>query len=175
MRGRHHPSPAGGDMMPIPPIPEHTEYVEAGPLTFGIEYRNLDAEVMAENYAFAQKERYADLQDAGVSIHVCETPPKAGARPIEHLRFDCFMEDPHYHYVTERERSNEIWDLDPITHGDPVAFALRQIEENLPAMLVKAGAAELAGCIDRDKLAEVLPDIAAKAEAARTRGLPSKS
>ena len=174
MRGRHHPSPEGGDMMPIPPIAEYTEYVVAGPLTIGIEYRNLDADVMAENYAFARKEKYAELQDAGVSIHVCETPAEPGAEPVEYLRFDCFMEDPHYHYVTARERSNEIWDLDPITHGDPVAFALRQIEENLSAMLARAGAPELAERIDRSKLAEVLPDIAAKAEAARTRGLPAR-
>ncbi len=35
-----------------------------------------------------------DLDDRGVSIHVYDT-----ASMTERLRFDCFDENPHYHYI----------------------------------------------------------------------------
>ena len=33
-------------MMPVPIIPEHTEYIAAGALTFGIEYRILNDDIL---------------------------------------------------------------------------------------------------------------------------------
>ena len=68
-------------IMPSAGIDDATEFISAGPLTFGIEYRFL---TRAE-------------PEEGVCVHVFEGKPE---RLSERLRFDCFDEDPHYHYHT---------------------------------------------------------------------------
>src|SRR5262249_29026388 len=116
------------DQMPIPPIEPHTEYVEAGAVVFGIEYRVLTDEIAAASRLEAatgeERGQVTGLDDRGVSIHVFA---KLESERTECLRFDCFVEDPHYHYIDWRKRSNEMLHLDPVADGDPLAWALERI------------------------------------------------
>src|SRR5690242_17412743 len=98
--------------MPIPHIHENTEYIQAGNLTFGVEFRRVDDEILqkaAVNFVKADttgvipafggrraSEPPGPEADCGVSIHVFDNE---GSGLTEHLRFDCFDIEPHYHYV----------------------------------------------------------------------------
>lgn len=156
------------DVMPIPPVDTHTEYFDAGAVRIGVEYRLLtDAIAAASAVAPASGADRADTEsfdDRGVSLHVFGLE---GDTALEVLRFDCFDEDPHYHYVSWREHSNEMLHIDPIADGDPLAWALERIRTRLPEMLVRAGAAEVASRVDARALEAVLPRVAEAAYRAR--------
>ena len=82
------------DQMPIPPVPAQTEFIDAGPLRFGVEYRLLSEAVAAASKIATAKggdKGAAELDDRGVSLHVYGV---RGGEALEHLRFDCFDEDP---------------------------------------------------------------------------------
>jgi hypothetical protein len=159
------------DRMPIPPTPERTEWFEAGAIAIGVEYRLLDDAIAAAaqtesavGHAGSAAAAATGLDDRGVSLHVCEAGQ--GARG-ERLRFDCFREDPHYHYVSFGERFNHMLHLDAAAEGDPLAWALERIRTRLPQMLERAGAPELAARVDARALERVLPRVAAAAYRAR--------
>jgi hypothetical protein len=155
------------ELMPIPPVEAQTEYFEAGAISFGVEYRLLTDAIAA--VAVVERADGADaappeLDDRGVSIHVFGD--QQGERR-ELLRFDCFDEDPHYHYVCWEPMANEVLHLDPVADGDPLAWALERIRTRLAPMLVRAGAADVAGRVDARSIDEVLPRIAEAAYRAR--------
>ena len=154
--------------MPIPPIEAHTSYFQAGPVRLGVEYRRLNDAVAAAAELEAangqSRGQTTELDDRGVSIHVFG---RQDGEEREFLRFDCFEEDPHYHYISWRERSNEMLHMDPAATGDPVSFALECIERRLPALLRRASAAEVAAEVDMAALARILPEV--KEEAMRLR------
>jgi hypothetical protein len=100
-----------------------------------------------------------------VSLHVCGAGD--GGAALELLRFDCFEEDPHYHYVSWREKSNEMLHIDPVADGDPLAWALERIRTRLPQMLERAGAADVAARVDAREIERVLPRVAEAAYRAR--------
>lgn len=159
------------DLMPIPPVAEQTEYFEAGPVTFGVEYRLLtDAIAAASDVEGADGSDGAgqrvgeSFDDRGVSIHVFDDT--SGER-LEVLRFDCFNEDPHYHYVSFEKRSNEMLHIDPVADGDPLIWALDRIRTRLPQMLERAGARELALRIDQRLVDAALPRVSEAAWRAR--------
>ena len=147
-------------VMPIPSIEANTTSFCIGPIRVGVEYRRLtDAVAAAAQLAAAngdERGQTTELDDRGVSIHVFGSQD---GEEREFLRFDCFEEDPHYHYISWRERSNEMLHLDPVAIGDPVVFALECIEQRLPALLTRAGAAEVAAEVDAIALARVLPQV----------------
>ena len=157
-------------VMPIPPVEAHTTTFSAGVVEIGVEYRLLnDAIAAAASAGLApargdERGRTTELDDRGVSLHVFGW--QEGERR-ELLRFDCFAEDPHYHYVSWRERSNEMIHLDPAADGDPLAWALERIRTRLPPMLARAGAPELAERIDALALEEVMPRLTEAAYRAR--------
>lgn len=156
------------DSMPIPPIEAHTQWFDAGAVRFGVEYRLLtDAIAAAAQVEAASGSDRADpatFDDRGVSIHVqgCD---EQGA--LEYLRFDCFEEDPHYHYVSWSARSNEMLHIDTIAEGDPLAWALERLRTRLPEMLARAGAAHIAERVDGRRVAAVLPQVAEAAQRVR--------
>ena len=162
------------DKMPIPPIDAHTEYFDAGVIRVGVEYRVLtDALVMdirasLEGASGAETGQLENLDDFGVSLHVFGS---LDGEFREYLRFDCFSEDPHYHYVNWTMRSNEVLGIDPVAEGDPVAWALERIRNRLPQMLCRAGAGGIAGRVDPGQLEEALPRIIEAAYRARFAGL----
>jgi hypothetical protein len=156
------------DVMPIPPVEAHTEYIPAGTLRIGVEYRLLDdAIVSAHMRAQTEGAGYGDatgIDDRGVSLHVFA---EQDGEWRELLRFDCFVEDPHYHYLSWRERANEMIQLDPVADGDPLAWALERIHSRLPQMLERAGAADVARRIDFAALEAALPRVTEAAFRAR--------
>lgn len=150
-------------LMPIPPIEAHTHWFEAGGLRIGVEYRLLTdaiaaaAQLEAANGDVPAVESTGPVDDRGVSLHVFG---RQDGEQREFLRFDCFQEDPHYHYVSWRDKSNEMIHLDPIADGDPLAWALDRLRSRLLPMLVRAGAADVAKQVDVPAVDAVLPRIA---------------
>lgn len=159
------------DIMPIPPIEKHSERFEAGPVSIWVEYRLLDDAIAA---AHTVTEGFdgepLTIDDRGVSLHVFGRPvdDQAGdGEEVEYLRFDCFDEDPHYHYVSYAKQTNEMVHMDPIAQGDPLEWALTAIRTRLPQMLARAGAEGLAARVDAKAVEAVLPQVAAAAYRAR--------
>ncbi|HXK25862.1 MAG TPA: hypothetical protein VMS55_24550 [Myxococcota bacterium] len=156
------------DLMPIPPIEAHTQWFDAGAVRFGVEYRLLNEAIAAaaqvEAASGSDRADPATFDDRGVSIHVqgCDDQ---GA--LEYLRFDCFEEDPHYHYVSWRARSNEMLHIDAVAEGDPLAWTLERLRTRLPEMLARAGAVHIAARVDRARVEAVLPKVAEAAQRAR--------
>jgi hypothetical protein len=158
------------DVMPIPPIEAHTEWFDAGALAIGVEYRLVTEAIAAARQVEAATGsdglEAAVLDDRGVSLHVVGVVD--GVRR-EVLRFDCFVEDPHYHYVSWRAKSNEVLHLDPVADGDPLGWALERLRTRLPQMLARAGVPELAASLDARAIEAALPRVAAAAQNARRR------
>jgi hypothetical protein len=160
------------DRMPIPPVESQTTWIDAGAVKIGVEYRLLTDAIAAANEVIAAAGATLEaasvsspvpLDDRGVSLHVFS----AGDAPQEYLRFDCFDEDPHYHYISWRGMSNEMIHLDPIADGDPLAWALERIRTRLPQMLARAGAEEVAARLDPSEIERALPRVAEAAYRAR--------
>ena len=156
------------DVMPIPPVEAQTEYIDAGTLRFGVEYRRLTDAIAAgaavETASGGDKADVESFDDRGVSIHVFGND-EAGC--LEYLRFDCFVEDPHYHYVSWKDHSNEMLHLDPVADGDPLRWALERIRTRLPQMLERAGAGHIAARVDARRVEQALPRLAEAAYRAR--------
>ncbi len=155
---------------PIPPDPEHTTYVDAGSLRFGVEWRLLDDAGLAANYeGEAMEEIQANLKtetvdDNGVSIHVL-----AASDDHEYLRFDCFRDGPHYHYIEPSGERQTIVDFDPAALGDMLPWTLNQLRERLAPMLEYSGGGALVPGLDRgaiDVALEEVAKLAREAEAA---------
>lgn len=161
------------DKMPIPPIDAHTEYFNAGAIRIGVEYRVLTDDVVAairetlEGAAGTETGKLTDVDDCGVSLHVFG---RGADGEREYLRFDCFREDPHYHYVGWARQSNEVLHIDPVADGDPLTWALERIRTRLAPMLLRAGATEVAARVDPVAVDAVLPAVSEAAFRARYRG-----
>ncbi len=111
--------------------------VEAGPIKFDLRYRDL-------------------LHDQGISMRVFG---QVDGKETELLRFDCFDQTPHYHYAPRAK--NERHDMDKTTAGNPLGWALTQLRTNLPAMLKRAGAEEIAKQIDAAEVGKKLDEVEA--------------
>ena len=74
----------------------------------------------------------------------------------ELLRFDCFDQEPHYHYAPLEK--NERRFLDKTTAGNPLGWALKQLRTRLPEMLEHAGYGDVASRLDRELVAAKLDE-----------------
>lgn len=154
---------------PIPPDPEHTTYVEGGGLRIGVEYRLLDQQELSAHYEGeamdeVQAHIQGDIEDNGVSIHVLGV-----ADGKEYLRFDCFANAPHYHYIEPSGERQTIVDFDPAAMGAMLPWALGQLRDRLAPMLERAGGGALLREIDPAAVAATLDRVeklAGEAEAA---------
>jgi hypothetical protein len=143
------------DVMPIPMVPEHCIAVDAGPVQLVVESRRLTNEILDATYAPGEiDEAEVDFDDHGATVHVC------GPDGLEHLRFDCFEFEPHYHYIEQAGQTNVVVRIDEVAVGDPTAFTLRCLRERLPDMLANAGATDLADALrsDPSKLAAAVDE-----------------
>jgi hypothetical protein len=160
------------DKMPIPAIAANTEYFDAGIIRIGVEFRVLnDVDVAAiratlEGAQGAETGRLENLDDSGVSLHIYGG---VGEQAREYLRFDCFVEEPHYHYVGWSRKSNEVLQIDPVADGDALAWALERVRTRLPQMLMRAGADEIAAQVDPRLIEAILPRVIEAAFRARFR------
>ncbi len=130
------------EQMPIPMVAEHCIPVDAGAVQLVVESRRLTNEILERTYGDGQGGIHFD--DFGATLHVCGT-----ADGLEHLRFDCFEHEPHYHYIEQAAGANVVVRIDELAVGDPVEFSLTCIEHHLPAMLGNCGATDLAEVVAR--------------------------
>jgi hypothetical protein len=151
---------------PIPPDPEHTTYVEGGGLRIGVEYRLLNDEELAANYegeamSEVQANIQGDIEDNGVSLHV-----ESVHDGKEYLRFDCFSNAPHYHYIEPSGERQTIVDFDPDALGEMLPWALGQLREHLVPMLERAGGGSLVVGLDIAAIRGTLNEVERLARAA---------
>ena len=157
--------PAGGEMNvyfkdgPIAPIEDNTEYVNAGAVTFGVEFRFL-------NKMDARRRMTGEVKDLGICIHVFADGTE---KTHERLRFDCFQIKPHYHYINFAERRNERLHLDTAACGDSYQWMMDCLRNRLPAMLIEAGDPEAARKVDQREVEAALPKVDAWARALAQR------
>ncbi|HXH12582.1 MAG TPA: hypothetical protein VNP04_22790 [Alphaproteobacteria bacterium] len=97
---------------------------DAGIVSFALQYRAL-------------------MPDQGVSLQVVSC---VDGEEKELLRFDCFDQNPHYHY--DPNGRNIRYDMDKTTAGNPVGWTLKQLRGRLPEMLKKAGYEDIANKLD---------------------------
>jgi hypothetical protein len=126
---------------PLPVVVAATTYYPAGAVTFGVEGRAL----------------FEDGNDApwagGPTLHIFDT-----ASGKEHLRFDAFPGEEHYHYLTPGVQNHWVG-FDTVADGDFVEWLLDRVRNKLPELLRYAGAAELAAEVDHQTIATVLDDV----------------
>jgi hypothetical protein len=151
------------DIPPAPPDPSSTDWLDMGPLRVGIEYRKVDPQALEKIYA--DSEHLAELEaaspeggftDEGVSIHVVSV-----ADDHEFVRFDMFVDEPHYHYVDKAAATNTLVFYDAVAHGPVVPWTLGQLRHRLPDMLRHAGGTAVADAVDAELGAAVADGVEA--------------
>jgi hypothetical protein len=156
------------DLPPLPPVKENTEIVDAGALSFGVEFRVLNDDIVRENYGQeridlirteAEFEMYRNVDDSGVSIHVF------GEDGLEYLRFDCFQDEPHYHYVLPHLPYQQIVPFDTIANGDALTWAMSCLRSRLEPMLRASGCETSAERIRASVVRDALDRVETKARA----------
>jgi O-phosphoseryl-tRNA(Cys) synthetase len=108
------------------------------------------------------KDDLVKFDSEGISVHVFDSD-----RALEHLRFDVFNKDPHYHYIGP-DGSNQVVVYDRAACGDMWDWTKSCLLDRLTDMLVQAGANDLAQKVDRAAVKTAMVEIEelAKAEAA---------
>jgi hypothetical protein len=151
-------------MPPQPPVPENLTTFEAGNVSIGVEYRDLDPEGLVATYRdnpahlaeLLARSPEGGFTDEGVSLHVFDA-----SDGHEYVRFDVFDADPHYHYNHRGpEVVNNIIEFDVIAHGDMLSWALERIRTRLPEMLSEAGGAHLVAGLDQKAIEQALDRVA---------------
>ncbi len=170
-------------VLPIPHIPEHTKYIEAGPLIIGVEYRVVNAEISRKYLASLAMDpakpkavtvRAGDSADGGVSIHVFA---REASNLVEYFRIDCFGSEPHYHYCYPQIEEQDRVFLDRTVEPDAQKWAYEKLEHHLPRILEHVGAAALAKQVRSQQIAAVLPEVrkAFSAAAAKAEAMPQQA
>ena len=145
------------DRLPIPMVAAHCVAVDAGYVQLVVESRRLTDEIIAATYDGAVEARVS-FDDGGASLHVCGT-----ADGREHLRFDCFEQEPHYHYIDHAAGGNTVVRIDELAVGDPIEFSLSCVEQHLPDMLGNCGVPALADEVKgrMDDVLAAMPEVRA--------------
>jgi hypothetical protein len=120
--------------------------IACGPVSFALQYRDLDGGAPHTQGAGGHGGSYADQ---GVCIQVVGN---VHGKETELLRFDCFDNTPHYHYGPEQKNVRIM--LDPTVTGNPIGWTVKQLATKLPEMLRQAGYEDLAGQIDTKLVAQ---------------------
>lgn len=146
--------------LPVPHEPQDTKYFPAGPITIGVEYRIFDpvaeaAKLTAEEVAATGPDSLFNTgggADQGVCLHVFATDGLT-----EYFRFDCFADEPHYHYIVPGD-GNMLVHFDEVANGPMVEWAVGAIRNRLKPMLLEVGADELAAGLDEAALARAMDE-----------------
>jgi hypothetical protein len=131
---------------PIAPIEANMERFSAGQVSFGVEYRLLNKAITSAHMAEHTAEQIAantaglggQIDTSGVSIHVF------GPDGCEYLRFDCFDDGPHYHYIDAGSPTQRIIAMDLAANGEALAWTMSRLRTRLAPMLEEAGGAAVA-------------------------------
>jgi hypothetical protein len=142
----------------IDPAPDQTVYFDAGAITIGIESRILTEKMLDEHFAHLAADPppgMAGVNDGGPSVHVIGTVDRH-----EYLRFDCFRDGPHYHYMVPGLDGVVVFYFDPVANGAMAKWVVQVLRTRLPEMLSKAGADVLAADVDQERVDAVVDRIA---------------
>ena len=140
--------------------PAETTYIDAGGLTFGVEYRELNADVFDENFGdtddpetLAAIEIGRKYEEVGIAVHVFDT-----ATMDELLRLDAFPGVPHYHYIVPGSHHTVVyWDetvLGPMVDRLPDFLGSR-----LSEMLLEVVDTDKFAAYDMDEVQAALPRV----------------
>jgi hypothetical protein len=145
------------DRLPIPMVPEHCITVDAGAVQLVVESRRLTNEILADTYQGAL-DPVVVFDDQGATLHVLGTDDG-----LEHLRFDCFEQEPHYHYIDHADGGNTVVRIDELAVGDPIEFTLACVEQHLPDMLGNCNVGALADEVKgrKDEVHAAMPEVRA--------------
>src|SRR6266542_3694016 len=143
------------DQLPIPMVAEHCIPVDAGAVQLVVESRTLTNEIVQDTF-HGTVDANIPFDDFGASLHVCGT-----ADGLEYLRFDCFENEPHYHYIDQAAGANTVVRIDELAVGDPIEFSLACVEHHLPDMLRNCGVADLADTVARqpDQVSDAVSEV----------------
>ncbi|MDP6351112.1 MAG: hypothetical protein QF926_11055 [Alphaproteobacteria bacterium] len=127
-----------------------TEMFEAGNIRFGLEMRALPN------------------GDGGLAIHVLAdlvgAPGESYTEETELLAFDCFREEPHYHYGPRNKNHRIFWDKTLVP--DTLEWTLSVLKAGrLRDMIAAAGYRGVAADIDDGLIAASLPGLESQARA----------
>jgi hypothetical protein len=165
------------DVLPIPARLPYTRLFSAGPIQIGVEYRLLNEDIISEEYGEDSREQFGNapppelpavVDEDGVSVHIFD---ETASR--EYVRFDCFEDYPHYHYIDAAAGHQTVHGFDVVAHGPMDEWVVQCLSRRLPEMLTEAGAADLARALDPTTLGSVLEDVALEIERARQCGRPT--
>jgi hypothetical protein len=168
--------PVVNHTLPVPAFLEHTARFVAGCVTIGVEYRVLDESAILAYYGPDARAKFpngapagmgAVINEDGLSVHVFGT-----ADGHEYLRFDCFDDAPHYHYLDPPSSRNVVHDYDAVAHGPIVDWAFFALRTRLTEMLTHAGAPQRAATVDPRVVDEVLPAVETEARRMLAIGHP---
>jgi hypothetical protein len=152
--------------VPVAPVKENMEVFEAGAISIGVEFRVLTDELL-ETLGLkevAAANGITNIDEAGVSLHVFACTAEGN---FERLRFDCFGGEPHYHYISVANKTQDGVLLDPNAIGDPLAWSLATIARRIVPMLARADVADAGALVDHAKLEAIMPFVTEAAYRAR--------
>ena len=115
--------------------------IEAGRVKFIVQHELWDGNVQ-------------DHSDQGVVILVVADD---GGKETTLLRFNCF--DLERSYVYGPEGKNKLFRMDSTVDGNPVGWTVKQVRDNLPAMVREAGYPQVADEIDMSAVKAALPEL----------------
>jgi hypothetical protein len=139
-------------------------------LTIGVAYRVVNPDNLAVTYADSPEEMAKVVESSpeggfhgqGVTFHV-----RGADDGHEYLRFDCFPDVPHYHYLPPPGDVQHVVDFDTAAHGEMLPWALECLRHRLPAMLGEVGAEGLAAQLDQgsvDRFVDRAAELAREAQ-----------
>jgi hypothetical protein len=149
--------------LPVRAFMEHTVCVDAGAVTFGVEYRHLDEATILAEYGPGAEAKFGGVRPAGmgqvveedgVSLHVFDP-----ANGDELLRFDCFDDAPHYHLLAPQDSRNIVIEHDGAGLGPLLDWAIVELGERLPDLLRQAGAGAVADRVDAAAVATAVQTV----------------
>src|SRR5260221_5580985 len=130
----------------------------AGPLTFTVKHELWDGNIQ-------------DHPDQGVAIGVVAD---VAGKETTLSRFNCFDFEKSYIYGRENAELEvagpemlggaaltNLYRMDPIADGNPIAWTIKTLGTKLPKMLERAGYQQIAAATDLAEVASVLPDLEA--------------
>ncbi len=129
------------------------------------------------NIRFGLEMRRQASGDGGLAIHVLAdlagTPGRHYTEETELLAFDCFRDDPHYHYGP-RNKNHRIF-FDKALVPDTLGWTLKQFKSRkLAAMINRAGYPGVAADLDQDLLDSLIPSIEKRAREMEAEGIPAE-
>ena len=163
----------------MPAFEERTAKFAAGVITIGVEYRFLDEATILQFYGSDARAKFGNVAPAGIGevvhedglcLHVFGTDDG-----LEYLRFDCFDDAPHYHYLDPHAPRNVVVEYDAVANGPMVDWALRAMRTRLSEMLGHAGATGIAASVDWSEIAHIVPVVTEQARKAIAQGSGSPS